>query len=164
MLNYLERHAPPGLDLRTELYTFIIGNGLSVLVSFLAFLDKYLDARRQLFTYENGIRERIGGAVMTPFPQLFSVYFSGFFLVALVMLGFIIHHYAYYRQGSMSQYLMKRLPRKSERHIRALTLPCLAVLATAAVAFAAILFYFMIYVLATPTACLPFVALREIGR
>ena len=48
--------------------------------------------------------------------------------------------------------------------LSALTLPCLAVLATVAVALAAILFYFMIYVLATPKVCLPFVALREIGR
>ena len=164
MIEFLRRHSPPGIDLKQECHIFLIGNMASVLVSFFAFLDKYLDARRQLFTYENGIRERIEGAVMTPFHQLFSVYFSGFFLVAIVMLGFIIYHYAYYRQGSMSLYLMKRLPQKSERHRRALTLPCLAVLATAAVALVTILFYFIIYVLATPMACLPFVALREIGR
>ena len=64
----------------------------------------------------------------------------------------------------MSIYLMKRLPNKWELHRRAITVPCIAVLATIGVALTAILFYYIIYFLATPKVCLPYEALRKIWR
>lgn len=164
MIEFLERNAPPGVDLKQEYQVWLIGNVAAVIISFLAFLDRYIGARSRLFTYATGTRERIEGAIITPFYDLFSIYFAGFLIVSAVMLCFIVYHYTYYRQGSMSIYLMKRLPRKSEFHKRAITVPCLAVLATFAVAAVAIVFYFLIYILATPKDCLPYAALREIWR
>lgn len=164
MIEFLKRNAPPGIDLKQECQVWLAGNIVSVIISFFAFLIQYVEAREQLFTYEAGTRERIEGAIITPFYNLFGIGFSGFFVVSAVMLCFIIYHYAYYRQGSMSIYLMKRLPRKRELHIRALAVPCLAVLATLAVAFAAIALYFIIYILATPKECLPYAALRVLWR
>ena len=121
MNEFLKRNAPPGIDLKQEWRVFLIGNIASVIVSFFAFLDKYFDARNQLFTYEIDKRILIEGATIAPFSSLFSVYFSGFFYVTCFMLGYIIYHYLYYRQGSMSIYLMKRLPNKRELHRRAIT-------------------------------------------
>ncbi len=164
MIDFFKRNAPPGIDLKQEFRVFFIGNLCSVAVSFFAFLDRYLDERRQLFTYVNGVRQQIDGAIMVPFRSLINFCFTVFFFVACFMLGYIIYHYAYYRQGSMSLYLMKRLPKRSELHRRAFTVPCLAVLATFGIALAAILFYYIIYFLATPKACLPYAALREIRR
>ena len=164
MNDFFKRNSPPGIELKQEWRVFLIGNIVSVCISFFAFIDKYRDARNQLFFYEIDKRMLIDGAIIAPFSSLFSVYFSGFFFVSCFMLGYVIYHYLYYRQDSMSIYLMKRLPNKRELHRRALTVPCLAVLATIGVALAAILFYFIIYILATPKACLPYAALREIWR
>lgn len=164
MNEFFKRNSPPGIDLKQEWRVFLIGNIGSVLISFFAFIANYLKKREELFTYVGAERVRIEGAIMTPFHNLINFYFVGFFFVACFMLGYIIYHYAYYRQDSMSIYLMKRLPNKSELHKRAFTIPCLAVLATFAIALAAILFYFIIYILATPKACLPYAALREIWR
>ena len=164
MNEFFKRNSPPGIDLKQEFRLFLIGNIASVIVSFLAFLDKYINARNNLFFYEIDKKILIDGAIIAPFSSLFSVYFSGFFLVACFLLGYVIHHYLYFRQDSMSIYLMKRLPDKRELHRRALTVPCLAALATIGVALSAILLYFIIYILATPKACLPYAALREIWR
>lgn len=164
MSDLMKRLSPPGLDLTPEWRTFLIGNIGSVLISLFAFCDRYLDARRRLYTYVNEERVLIDGATMAPFFSLLSEHFLLFLLVALLLLGYVIYHYAYYRQGSMSLYLMRRLPNRWERHKRALTLPCLAALATLVIAAAAIQLDFIIYIIATPKACLPYPALREIWR
>ena len=165
MRNFFNRNSPPGMELKQEWCVFLIGNIGSMVLSFLGFMGKYLEARRQLFTYfEFGKKELIEGAIITPFLNLLGGYLAGFFWVACFLLGNIVYHYTYYRQGSMSIYLMKRLPHKGEIHRRALVLPCLAILATIAVALATILFFYIIYILATPVVCLPYEALREIGR
>lgn len=164
MNEFFKRNSPPGMDLTQEWRIFLIGNIASVIVSFFAFLNKYMDARRELFFYETDKKMLIEGAIIAPFSSLFSVYFLGFFFVACFLLGYIIYHYSYYRQDSMSIYLMKRLPDKWELHRRAITVPCIAVLATIGVALAAILFYYIIYFLATPKVCLPYEVLRKIWR
>ncbi|MBQ2735899.1 MAG: hypothetical protein IJF26_00520 [Clostridia bacterium] len=164
MNEFFKRNSPPGIDLKQEFRLFLICNIASVIVSFFAFLDKYINARNNLFFYEIDKKILIEGAIIAPFSSLLSVYFSVFFFVTCFMLGYIIPHYLYFRQDSMSIYLMKRLPNKRELHRRALTVPCLAALATIGVALSAILLYFIIYILATPKACLPYAALREIWR
>ena len=164
MTEFLKRNSPPGIELKQEYHVWLIGNISAVLVSLFAFLNKYTDARNQLFTYATGTRERIEGAIITPFYNLFSIYFSGFIIISVVTLCFTIYHYAYFRQGSMSIYLMKRLPKKGELHRRAITIPCLSVLATLVIALLTIAFFFLIYILATPKACLPYAALRELWR
>ena len=76
-------------------------------------------------------------------------------VVAVVLvLGFIVYHYLYYRQGSKSIYLMKRLPSKHELHKRAIALPMLAILGCLVAALIVMLLYFAIYMLATPKQCL----------
>lgn len=156
MNEFFKRNSPPGIDLRQEWRAFLIGNIASVIVSFFAFLAKYIEARDLLFVYEIDRKILKEGAIIAPFSSLFSFYFLGFFFVACIFLGYVVYHYSYFRQDSMSIYLMKRLPDKRELHRRALTVPVLAVLATIGVALAAVLFYFIIYILATPKACLPY--------
>lgn len=164
MNDFFKRNSPPGMDLKPQWRVFLIGNIVSLLISFCDFMKRYTDARNQLFTYVVDRRELIEGAVIVPFRNLLGTLFSSFFFVICFMLGCMIYHYSYYRRDSMSIYLMKRLPNRIELHRRALTLPALAILATLVAALVALLLYFMIYLLATPRACLPYAALREIWR
>lgn len=163
MRKFLIRHAPPGIPLRQEIYCFLIGHLCAFLLS-LGFLANYLEARRMLFDHVNGKRLLIEGAVITDFPQLLRFTALGYFAVVCFMLGLILNHYIYYRQGSMSIYLMKRLPRPGERHLRALTLPLLAILLTVLVALILRFLYFTIYLLATPVECLPEQVWKQLWR
>lgn len=160
IIKFFELNAPPGIELKQEYGVFIIGNLCSAVISVFAFLVQYARERSELFTYIGYERRLIDGVRITPFHNLISIYFAGFIFVAIFLLGYIPYHYAYYRQGSMSIYLMKRLPNSSELHRRAWTLPCIAVLATISVAIVTILFCFLIYFLATPKACLPYINWR----
>ena len=156
LIEYFRRNSPPGLSLRQEYAVFVIGNAGSATISFFAFLLNYIRSRNELFEYVGDKRLIIDGAIISPFYALIDIYFSGFVVVALIMLSYVIYHYSYYRQGSMSVYLMKRLPNKIEMHKRAWTVPLLTSITTIAIAIAVILFCYIIYFLATPKMCLPF--------
>lgn len=155
MREFLKRNSPPGIDLKQLWYVFLFGNLCSILISFAGFLSNYIQARRQLFCDNYGHPVLITDATIKPFYGLLDDFFLLFYIVAFVLLGFIIYYYSYFRQGSMSIYLMKRLPDKRDIHRRALTIPCLAGLATIVVAITTVALYYVIYLLATPKACLP---------
>lgn len=173
MTEFFRRNSPPGMDLMQEWKVFVVGNVISALIGIFVFLDRYRGAYNDLFLYfgvagagnatdvEKVLRQ---DAVIVPFHRLWGASFFGFYIVATVMLCFIIFHYAYFRQGSMSVYLMKRLPNQMELHRRALTVPCLGALGTFAVAAVTALLCYIVYLCATPKGCLPYTALQEIWR
>lgn len=151
--NFLIKYSPPGMDLKPEKRVFIWGITLSVFYSTFYYFARYAEAYHKLY-------ERVGGrltlninAVMPDFRALLGQSLVGFIALSVVMLGFMIYHYIYYRQGSRSIYLMRRLPKKSEMHKRALTLPIIAVLICLAAAFILLMIYFAVYMLVTPKAC-----------
>ena len=168
MTEFFRRNSPPGMDLMQERKVFAVGNVISALVGILVFLDRYRGAYNDLFLYfgvagagnatdvEKVLRK---DTVIVPFHQLLDGFFFCFYIVATVMLCFIIFHYAYFRQGSMSIYLMKRLPDRRELHRRALTVPCLGALGTFAVAAVTAFLCYIIYLTVTPKVCLPYTAL-----
>jgi len=163
MRKFLARSTPPGISAAGEVKFFLIWQGLAVLFS-LGTLARYLSARNTLFEWAAGHRYLVDGAVIADFRTLIGPYFLGFGMVLCAMLGGIIGHYAYYRRGSMSIYLMRRLPRPFERHRRALTLPLLGAALTAVLALLVYLLYFVIYLLATPKVCLPDEVWRQLWR
>ena len=154
MREFIDRNTPPGMNLHQEFLLFLLGNISAFLVSVVGFLKQYTAARERLFMYVNEQRVLIRGAEMVPFRALIDTYFLGFALVALLHLGFVFYHYAYFRQGSMSIYLVRRLPQKCEYRRLLSAVPSLAALATAIIAFATILLCYVIYLLATPAASL----------
>ena len=162
MIDFLKQNSPPGINSKQQFHLFLFGNIISFIFSFFTFIAKYINARAELFSYTGSMRIRIEGAIMIPFRNLINLHFSGYYLVAVAMLCFIIYHYSYYRQNSMSIYLMKRLPNKWERHKRAITIPLLAAFATMGIFLATILFFYNIYFIATPKACLPYDVLHKI--
>lgn len=163
MNKFFTRNTPPGIDPWQEIGTFLLAQMLSLFFSF-QFFGRYQSARAQLYHTVDGKRFLLEGAKIADFGEILGLSLYGFGLTAVAMLGFIVYHYAYYRQGSMSIYLMKRLPNPTERHRRAWTLPILAMAASMAVALAVLLIYFAIYLLATPKACLPDEIWRQLWR
>ena len=163
MSKFFTRHTPPGVDPWQEIGAFLLGQVLSLFFS-LQFFGHYQSARARLFHTVDGKRYLIEGAKIADFHDILGISLFGFGLVAVSMLGFAVYHYAYYRQGSMSIYLMKRLPDPAERHRRALTLPILAMLASALAALIVLLIYFVVYLLVTPKVCLPDEVWRQLWR
>lgn len=138
------RIVPPGIDLKKEKNFFVAGMVCAALYS-LSFLISYVVAFGMLFE----------GEKIASFKSLLGNSLAGFVLLAMCMPGFIIYHYLYFRQGSKSIYLMKRLPHRTEIHKRALSLPVLAMLASLLAAFAIMMIYFAFYMLVTPNEYLP---------
>lgn len=152
--DFLKRFSPPGMSLKQEKRLFITGITVFALYS-TSFFGRYFIAYNHLFRTDHGKQILIDGAVISDFRSLLGYFFIVFGLAALCMLGFVIYRYAYYRQGSMSIYLMKRLPKRREIHLRAWVIPLTAVLIHAAAAFIILMLYFMFYMLVTPKGCLP---------
>lgn len=163
MNKFLTRHTPPGIEWQQEMSAFLLGQTLSLLFS-LGFFANYLEARSNLFEYAAGKRYLIEGAQIADFHGMTRIWFLGFGMMVFYLLGLILHHYLYYRRGTMSIYLMKRLPNRRERHRRALMVPCLSILATAATALTLRFLYFAVYLLATPKVCLPDEVWQQLWR
>ena len=151
---FLKRYSPPGMELKQEKKLFIWGMFLSILYSIFYWSAKYIEAYNSLFVYKNGMLLLNVNAEMPYFRALLGHSFIGFAILSVIVFGFIVYHYIYYRQGSMSIYLMKRIPKKSELHIRALAIPVIVVVLCFITAFILLMIYFAIYMLVTPKACL----------
>lgn len=152
-MKFLDDFAPPGIGTDKELSGFI-GGLMGAWVLSLRFIKNYSEARALLYHDPGTKRVLIEGAVMTDFSILLGDSLISFQVFAVFFLSVVVWHYLCYRQGSKSIYLMKRLPSRWEIHKRAWTLPLLAVAATVATAFVVMLFYYWIYMVATPKQCI----------
>jgi len=149
----LARHAPLGLDLYMEKQIFHTGMVVSGLFS-LGFLFRYSKYWSRLYLYYETKKVLRTGAIMPDFVEVMGRYLLPFVVLALVMLICSVYHYRHHYRGSKSIYLMRRLPNRWELHRRCLTLPLAAAAICLLTAFALLLLYFAIYMLATPEECL----------
>ena len=154
--DFIIRFSPPGSECKSEIRFYVIGNIISFTVSLMFFVS-YVSERSKLYDYDRYLKKYIlnESATMTDFNVILSGYLWGFILVAIVMLSFIVFRYSYYRQGSKSIYLMKRLPSRTEIHKRAVPLPVLASISCLVYAFVLRLTYYVLYLILTPNKCLP---------
>ena len=164
MNDFLKRNLPPGTDPRTLATLFCVGNALAIFVSLFGFFMNYLSARNELYEIVDGHYLLIDGSVIAPFLTMTGAFRTVFSVLALTILSFIVQHALSYRRGSMSIYLMKRLPKRSERHRRVLLLPVLFAAATVVTALVLYLTLFAVYRFATPRECLPDDVIRELWR
>lgn len=162
-MKFLDDFAPPGIGTDKELGGFICGLIVAWIFSF-NFFNRYAEARALLFHIQGTKRVLIEGAVMTSFSVVLGDSLNSFGFLCVLLLSVVIWHYLCYRQGSKSIYLMKRLPSRWEIHKRAWTLPLLAVAATVAAAFVSMLFYYWIYMVATPEQCIALGQWQNIWR
>lgn len=149
---FIEHSVPPGANTAIIPRFMIIGYIISVLFSF-SFWHRYFDKYWELFITENKVTV-LSGVMMTDFSELYDGSMLAFAMFMLYSLVFAVHYYGYYRQGSKSIYLMKRLPSRLERHRRALTLPILMCVAFLVLAVITTLVYFGLYMLITPNECI----------
>lgn len=154
MAQLYEHLVPPGASVKTIRDVLWSGITVSGLYS-LTFLIRYIDKRESLFYTDSvGRKHLTEGALMPDFADIIGDSLGLFWILAVALLGFIIYHYMYYRRGSKSIYLMRRLPSAWEIHKRSITMPVLVSVCTVICAFIMLMIYFAIYMLATPDKCI----------
>jgi len=151
---WLEKYAPPGIDVSTEVTWFIAGNVVATLRSMM-FLLYYLGARGNLYERRASGLVLIEGAMMQGFDSLTEGVFLSMEGVCIIALLMSIYHYFYHYQGSKMMYLMRRLPDKWDVHRRCWTLPIAGVVLMVAWMFVLKMIYYAVYILCTPSQCLP---------
>ena len=152
MMKKLKKYAPPGYNIDFDIRFSLWGLFIAFLYS-LTFIYKYLGARSNLF-YGDEIKLIVPGAIMPGFLSIMGKSMWGFMILAVVMLEFVFMHYLYFRQGSMSIYLMKRLPDGKFIHRCCWTLPLLGIVLCVVTAAIVLALYYLIYVGCTPDECL----------
>jgi len=150
---FLNDFTPPGIDAGRELRGFLTGLVVAGILS-LNFFQRFSKAKALLYHIQGTKEVLREGAVMTNFSVVLGGSLNRFGFLCVLLLGVLVWHYLYYWQGSKSIYLMKRLPSGMEIHKRAWTLPLLAIAITLVTAFALLLLYYEIYMIATPEQCI----------
>lgn len=151
---WLEKYAPLGMNIHSELLWYIVIVILVILESIL-FLVRYTIARGELYQSYAGEMVLIEGAIIEDFAGLTTDLFAEMVIICGVSILHIITNYMYHYQGSKMVYLMKRLPDKWELHRRCLTLPIAEVVILVVLSLVLRMIYFAIYILCTPSQCLP---------
>ncbi|MBQ8518057.1 MAG: hypothetical protein IJ455_00435 [Agathobacter sp.] len=151
---WLEKYAPPGIDVSTEIAWLIGGNVLATLHSMM-FLVHYVTARGELYERRVSGMVLIEGTVIRGFGELTAGVFLSMQVVCIIALLVSVYHYFYHYQGSKMMYLMKRLPDKWEVHKRCLALPIAGSCITFVWMMLLKMIYYAIYILCTPSQCLP---------
>lgn len=154
MNKFLNKKSPPGTDVTKEVRLFITGWIISFVFSLFDFLGKYVLEYNNLFENVSGEIVFKTYVKMPYFRSLIRYSFYGYIILAFCAVCLIVFHYSQFFIGSKSIYLMKRLPKRNEIHIRACTLPIFAILIILISVFVIIMFYFAIYMIFTPNVCI----------
>ena len=148
----LERHVPPGFDLKLDLIAYSIWIIMQILVSFFRFFSRFDQAYTNLFAYEDGVKILLADARMIEFATLIRGVGSAYFVLAFIV---VRRHYLYFTKDTKSIYLMKRLPKYWERDRRCWALPLTYMLATFLVSVLLKSLFLWVYLHYTPAGSLP---------
>lgn len=151
---WLEKYAPLGIGVEKHIKGFFALVGCATGCTMFFFLQ-YANALEQLYTYRAGKKVLIEGAMILSFEQITEGLFLMGYLESVAILLMSIYYYLYHHQGSKMMYLMKRLPDKWEVHRRCWTLPIAGAVLMAAWMMILKMIYYAIYILYTPSQCLP---------
>ena len=155
MKEKLKKLAPPGLNLGPEYGLFFAGGLIAALIACVRFLDRFGSARSNLYDWIGREKVLIHGAVMPPLGELIGDAFQWFLVAAAALLAVVLWHYLSYRQGSMSVYLMRRLPDKNLIHRQCWTLPVLGVILYILAVLVLTAVFYLTYRFGVPAQCLP---------
>lgn len=114
----ISRYAPVGTEARRQVTMMLAALAISVLWSF-----KLPSVIIGELNYLKGCLEAGMNFPVDGFTQLIGSAFYGFYIIALVSVGWAVWNYAGHRRGTRADYLMRRLPDRWEYHRRCLTLP-----------------------------------------
>ena len=144
--SWLKAHIPLGISVERERVNLMLGLFLSALWAVVAYMGAYAMALSDLYTTKNGKRILLLDARMAV-PAGFLILIG-----LLVAKGFWFQ--AYHRQGSMSIYLMRRLPDPREYARRCWTLPLVGVGICLVLTAVTTAVCYPIYMKCTPASCL----------
>ena len=152
-------YAPPGLDVRKEKRLFFGVLAFGILWS-LGFLPRFFSARESLYrrwtdSQGNLVKVLQEGAEMPRFAAILDDTFLFFAVGALGLLLAVGVHYCWYRMGSRSIDLMRRLPNRGLLHRQCWALPLVGFGILAATGLLLLGLYWLVYVKLTPVGCLP---------
>lgn len=160
---WMTRQVPPGLDWWTELKWAVSGLVVGALWSLTAFSYQFSNALRRLYDWVGGKSILVESRTIDPFPELLYQAMAGLLLGILLTIPLACYHYAYHYLGSRSIYLMRRLPDGWELWRRCLTVPALLAVVFLLTIELLTFLYFLIFLLATPDACLPIEPWRQLA-
>lgn len=165
MTDFIFRNTPPGMERKNE-FTYAILGAIVTFVISLSFIPSYLAAREKLYIILTPMSEPVlrDGVIMDSFLSLLLPCIAPMIIVAVSFLVFIIRAYRYYTEGSMSVYLMKRLPKRSELHRRAILIPLIMTASMLVFSLVLTFIYYLIYILFTPEGRLPYSGLENLWR
>lgn len=151
---WLEAHLPPGIPAQREQSILTMGLGLSIGWAALSYLCTYTMAFSRLYVLQNGQRILDPTARMADFGTVFRFTLAGYLLwvARLILRG--LGFQAYHRQGSMSIYLMRRLPDPREYTRRCWTVPLTGTAVCLVLAAVTTALCYLIYMTCTPASCL----------
>ena len=163
--NFVSHRVPPGFDWEKELSWVRVALICAVVFGSFLFLIRLGVSISNLYEQKwepaaNGGYVSAGivlkeDAVMREVSVLLAQTRVGFALTGVLLVVMVVSHYRYYRQGSMSIYLMKRLPDRREYHRRNFNLVLIMAAASLAVMVVMSLTHYGMYLLFTPKGCLP---------
>ena len=153
-MKWLEKYAPLGIGVEKQIKAFIAGGAIATLYSML-FFREYAIARAELYEHTTTGKKLIEGAIIQSFGGLTYYIFLGFNIMITITFLCSAFFYFYHYDGSKMIYLMKRLPNKWELLRRCVTLPIAGVIILFAWMNFLRLLYFAIYLIITPSQCLP---------
>lgn len=138
---------PEGRTGNNETMVFIIGLIIAVILSF-----RFVKSLQNAITLINGFYIRTDNFkyVFPTFTDLIEGAFTGFILLAVILMMFIPVYYFYHLQTSKSIYLMKRLPIKHEFIRRCVSLPVFHISITLLTGLLLYLLYLMVYLVMVP--------------
>ena len=156
LIDRFERFAPPGYDWKGELKWLMLGLIAAFIWTF-GFVIRFGSELNDLYIYDSFLGKRFlrEGSVMAPYLSVVGESFKGFSVFAVLMIAVGIMHYMYFFRGSKSIYTMRRLKRRSEIWLRCVITPLVWVIICIVFALIVLAIDFVIYILATPDACLP---------
>lgn len=152
--SWLKHRIPLGISVERERVNLMLGLFLSILWAVLAYAWAYSVALSDLYITQNGKRIMLLDARMADFGQVFRFVPAGFLILMGLMVAKGFWFRAYHRQGSMSIYLMRRLPDPREYARRCWTLPLVGVGMCLVLTAVTTAVCYLIYMKCTPVSCL----------
>ena len=154
----LARFLPLGIEACTTFHQLCAVYGIAAgftLAAPISILGQYNNLFYTAFDAEGkGHKVLYEGMMMPMFGYLVSHWFVLFGAILLGCIAMAVLFYLYHRQDSMSIYTMRRLPRRSELHIRCLTVPIAAALAAILLAITLLALYYAFYHWLVPPQCI----------
>lgn len=156
-LEPLARLFPMGWPWQNEIMGAAGALAVSALLSASLFIYRFGSAVDALYDRRRGFPDRVltPGTVILPYPQILGGCLIFFAVVALALALLPIAHFLFHRQGTRSDYLMRRLPQRWELTRRCLGGSALLLAITALMAALLFVLFFICYLAFTPAGHLP---------